>query len=457
MLKRNRVERRVLPLCIIACLFHFGCMRQVKDGPIERMGESRPSWLKAPSGRCSVGFRCVVVQGQAVDLTDARMSARGKGVTELAAELAVKISSRLVVDERQRVSDGVSSERTELHQALESRVKGQLTGIRTLGEYWERDVTYTSQGAQMTYRAWLTVGVPVVVLNALKTDAAARTQVFASDAELLLRDVRKLTEQRGLKSAKAKRLLSRARELVDRQNLLIIDTPEGASKLDEALRRLHEGINVKVLGRRRVGDRAIRLRLKVSLFKAALRGERIDAAVASNGQVPQIDMILDKAGTAELTLNDVRGMKPIVLTLTVGKHKSLRKEITVAPELTQLPVDLHLTVNGRRLDREFPASVKRTILEKFKHLVECRRTRKRCLRLDVDIRARPLGNPTVRQVHQMRGEIKVKLQSPFDRPAYTVEKSLVGLGSSTPAASRDFERRMLVEVEEIFGNVIHVL
>ena len=131
------------------------------------------------------------------------MSARGKGVTELAAELAVKISSRLVVDERQRVSDGVSSERTALHQALESRVKGQLTGVRTLGEYWERDVMYTSQGAQMNYRLWLTVGVPVVVLNALKVDAAARTKAFVSDVGSFIDDAQRV-RNRGEKTTTPK-------------------------------------------------------------------------------------------------------------------------------------------------------------------------------------------------------------------------------------------------------------
>ena len=52
---------------------------------------------------------------------------------------------------------------------------------------------------------------------------------------------------------------------------MIIDSPDGASKLDEALRRLHEGITVKVIDRKRIDGRVIRLKLKASLFKAALR------------------------------------------------------------------------------------------------------------------------------------------------------------------------------------------
>ena len=142
------------------------------------------------------------------------------------------------------------------------------------------------------------------------------------------------------------------------------------------------------------------------------------------------DRVLDKAGTVTLDVTDVR-MKPVRLALTVGKHESLRKEITLKPELMHLPVELQLTVKGRRLNRELPAAIRRTILEKFKHVVACRRTHRRCFRLEVEVSARALGNPKMSQVHQIRGAIQVNLQSPFQRPAYTVEKELVGLGSST--------------------------
>ena len=79
------------------------------------------------------------------------------------------------------------------------------------------------------------------------------------------------------------------------------------------------------------------------------------------------------------------------------------------------------------------------------------------LSLEVEVSARPLGNPKMSQVHQIRGAIQVNLQSPFQRPAYTVEKELVGLGSSTRAASGDFERRVLLELEEIFAAIRNVL
>ena len=184
-----------------------------------------------------------------------------------------------------------------------------------------------------------------------------------------------------MKTTTAKNLLSRARELVDRRNLLIIDSPDGASKLDEALRRLHEGITVKVIDRKRIDGRVIRLKLKASLFKAALRGQRLNVSAMRNGQVNPADRVLDKAGTVTLDVTDVRGMKPVRLALTVGKHESLRKEITLKPELMHLPVELQLTVKGRRLNRELPAAIRRTILEKFKHVVGCRRTHRRCFRL----------------------------------------------------------------------------
>jgi hypothetical protein len=142
-------QMQLVYACLVLAL--FGCGSKVQDAPVERMSEKRPSWIKSPAGKCKPGFRCLVVQGEAPDLSDARSSARAKGVSELVSELAVRIRSRLSVNESQQFSNGSISEYSQVSQTIESRVRGQLVGVRTLSEYWERRFRYSSTGSTLSY------------------------------------------------------------------------------------------------------------------------------------------------------------------------------------------------------------------------------------------------------------------------------------------------------------------
>ena len=453
------IRLRAVPLIgMCGLLYVFGCSAPVKNAPIERMAPERPGWLKQTDGQCERGLRCVVVQGEATDLSDARSAARAKGVSELVSEVAVGIRSKLSVRESQRYANGRVSESGGMLQTLEARVRGQLVGVRTLSVYWERRCAYTSEGTTLSYQAWLTVGVPVVTLTSLRDDAKQRTANYEADVKRL---AQRLEAHSGngtvWSSADAVRILEDTHGLMEQRERLIIDSPAGDNTLDGVVTRIKTGLSHVIRRRSTPGGSVVGLESRLTLFGASLAGIGYEVSDLTNGAIASKKGRLTPQGGLSLNLTDVRYLKPttFVLRLLPSAHISL--DVELVPALPSVPVEVELVALNARALGTLRARVEQRVLSAHPRLVRCSPKEARCFRIRVQIDLVTSKPKMAKMVYQSRGRVGVALDALPMVHLEPIERNVVGLGSSIRQSRRHLRGVVLDEIQKVTAKLLNSL
>lgn len=445
------MNRWVASFLICSCmgLAVIGCSTPTRNAPVERMSEERPGWIKQPSGKCAPGMRCVVVQGQAAALSDARSTARAKGVSELVAELAIRIRSKLSVLEKQRFSNDRVSESGAVSQSLEVRVRGQLVGVRTLSVYWERRFTYTSEGSVLSYQAWLTVGVPISTLASLRDDAKQRTSSFERDASRLAARFNESSADADWSSATAIRSLEEAQGLIEQRERLIIDSTAGNTKLTAIRSRLKSGLRHVLKLRSHESGGVVRFESRVSLFGAPLPGVGYEISDLVNGVLASSRGSLSPDGSLILNLTDVRQLKSTTFVVSILSPGLVSLPVTLEPGLSAVPVEIELVARNVRDASALQASVEQHVLAAHPRLIRCTTSSPRCFRLMVNIDLVASKPRMAKMVYQTRGRIRIALDASPVSHLEPVERDLVGLGSSVNRSRLHLRKIVLSEIQRI--------
>jgi hypothetical protein len=459
--QRGTVMKRFIALALTFLCFGLliaGCGRSVKDAPIERMSPQRPAWLNQPAGQCERGMRCVVVQGEAADLGDARSMARAKGVSELVSELAVRIRSTLSIREDQGYSDERVSESGGMSQTLEARVRGQLVGVRTLSVYWERRFAYTSNGTVLSYQTWLTVGVPIVTLTALRDDAKQRTSNYENDVNQLTQRLSALSKGgTGCSSAEAVRLLEDARALIGLRDQLMIESPAGNIKLEGILSRLKSGVRHLIKRRKSRTGSVVSLESTLTLFGGVLAGVGFEVSGLKNGALASKAGNLTPGGGLELNLTGVRYLEGTSFVLSLLTPELVSLQVELAPVVPVVPVEIELVAHSAQELGTLIAAAEQRILSAHPSLVRCSQGMPRCFKLVVNIDLLTSKPKMARMVYQSRGTVRVALDAlPLVR-LEPIERNLVGVGSSVMQSRRHLRVVVLDEIHKLTAKILSSL
>ena len=333
--------------------------------------------------------------------------------------------------------------------------RGQLVGVRTLSVYWERRLTYTSEGSGLSYRAWLTVGVPIATLTSLREDAKLRSSNYEKSATQLAELLRSRSASRtGWSGEQAVRFLEDAHGLMRLRDDLMIASPAGDNQLAVVLSRLKSGLRHEVNRRTGGAGSAVNLETRLTLFGVPLAGVAYEISGLQNGKLGTRKGNLTVGGELSLNLTGVRYLDRTTFVLSLMSPDLAALRIELAPRLTNVPVEVEVVAHNAQELGPLKTSIEEQVLAAHPLLVRCGTSHSRCFRLVVKIETLTSEPRMAKRVYQSRGSVSVALDTLPLVYLKPIERKLVGVGSSIKQSQRHFNVVLLDEIQKVTATLL---